>query len=703
MKNRLLLLSTVLILVALPVFSGSIQGRVMADESDEPLLGADIVISCLETGAATDARGEFRIDGLPEGRHTVRIAYMGYKTVEKVILLKKNESFHHEFKLQESVINTDVVVITATRTAKSLKNVPALTQVVSRQQLEATGAVSAQEVLNELPALDFAPDRHGANITMQGLGPKYVLFLVDGERMAGEVKGNIDFSRINTTDIERIEIVKGASSCLYGSNAIAGVVNVITQRTTQPFQFDLYSRFSAYQELSLGGSVGFKIGWLASKTNVIRKQSDGYDLNPEDINRTVEKYHDISIMQKLTLTPVDRLVIRSTVSSYMQDRLEARRVVRNKYPRYSDFNFNLNARYEVNQRMIVETSYHSDNYDTKDVLERLNDEERNTYEHHSQTRRLMGHYCLNLNHTLTGGLELDAERVFSTRITGENHKAHDWILFFQDDMTLGHPWKGVAGFRTNRHSEYGAHWTPTASLMYQALPINLRATYARGFKSPTLKELYMNWDHGGGGPYVFGNPDLQPETSDYVSFSAEYIDESVNASLSLFRTELENMIDSRPLPGDPNVNYYGNINQAMTQGMEMLIKGDLGFDVVLSGGYSFVDSKDESTSRPLLGRARHTGTIQLEYHNHKSRMNANIRGKFVGTKIWEETINPETQDLDQIRQKAHVIWRLTAMKTIMNTWKLTGGIENIFDYQDPDYLITPGRVFYGGFQFLYNK
>ncbi len=117
-----------------------------------------------------------------------------------------------------------------------------------------------------VPGLDVNHFGTRTSITLQGMDAKYVLFLVDGERIAGEVNGDIDYSMLNMENIDRIEVVKGASSSLYGSNAIGGVINIITKRITESFDGKFYSRYSKYNELVSGGGISLKkgiIGWPA--------------------------------------------------------------------------------------------------------------------------------------------------------------------------------------------------------------------------------------------------------------------------------------------------------------------------------------------------------------------------------------------------------------------------------------------------------
>ena len=139
----------------------------------------------------------------------------------------------------------------------------------------------------------------------------------------------------------------------------------------------------------------------------------------------------------------------------------------------------------------------------------------------------------------------------------------------------------------------------------------------------------------------------------------------------------------------------------MTQGIEWLLKLDMGKGLAFSGGYSLIDSEDKTTGKPLYGRARHTGTVKLEYRHVRFGFSANLRAKFISSKLWGEEIDESTNKLIKYEQSPYSIWRFTATKTLFSYVKFTAGVDNIFDYRDTDYLITPGRVIYGGFNISY--
>jgi len=249
-----------------------------------------------------------------------------------------------------SPIDLDQVVVTATRTPKKLKDTPVITQVITAQQIEQRGLSNIQDLLQqEVPGLNFQEVGYGTDIDIQGLGAKHILFLIDGERMAGENSGNIDYQRINLYNIDHIEIVKGASSALYGSQAMGGVINIITKQAKNKIEVNAGVRYAEKNQdnsdvigvskkhkedidkpnIDANASVGIKCGKIVSNTNFAMKQRDAYRLYDSegyikyfpayDYTEVVEKsqsptdiagYQDFSVSEKLKFDISNNIDIR---------------------------------------------------------------------------------------------------------------------------------------------------------------------------------------------------------------------------------------------------------------------------------------------------------------------------------------------------------------------------------------------------------
>src|SRR5450759_1851563 len=251
-----LYLIIIFLLIPTAIFSqlANISGHVTLTDSISGT-GATIVIQGTTLGTVTDKNGFYRIDKIKPGTYTLRVSLLGYETHQVSIVIQKGNN-NSDFILAESNINLDEVVVTGTRSEKTLKNVPVLTQVISARKMLELGITNVTDALATMvPGVNVSHNGTLVTVTLQVMDSKYVLFLIDGERIAGEVHGDINYSMLNLENIDRIEIIKGASSSLYGSNAIGGVINIITKKINEPFDAKFYSRYSKYNELYSGGSI----------------------------------------------------------------------------------------------------------------------------------------------------------------------------------------------------------------------------------------------------------------------------------------------------------------------------------------------------------------------------------------------------------------------------------------------------------------
>ena len=227
-----------LLLAAVPEIMSAryvVRGRI-TDKNSEPLAGAGIVVRGLSgVGAMTDARGEYSLEIPDNEPHTVVVSFMGFMTQSRLVRPESGRNagrkdvcpeLTENFALEENPMTIDQVVVTGTRTPKTLMEVPIVTRVISGPDISRSDATNIQDLLiTELPGIEFSYSMdQQVNVNLQGFGGSSVLFLIDGERIAGETLDNIDYNRLNLDNIERIEIVKGGASSLYGSNAVGGVL-----------------------------------------------------------------------------------------------------------------------------------------------------------------------------------------------------------------------------------------------------------------------------------------------------------------------------------------------------------------------------------------------------------------------------------------------------------------------------------------------
>lgn len=190
-------------------------------------------------------------------------------------------------------------VVTATRSEEPLADTPVATEVITRDEIAASGAENVAEVLDERPGVEIVRSFAGANIYLQGLDPEYMLVLVDGQRVIGRVNGAVDLARIPVDDIERIEIVRGASSALYGSDAIGGVINIITRRAGEPLEADVSLAYGSFNATDLRTHAGMQRGrWNASLTAGWHR-SDAFDIDPFEPSTNGSAFDELEVGGRL--------------------------------------------------------------------------------------------------------------------------------------------------------------------------------------------------------------------------------------------------------------------------------------------------------------------------------------------------------------------------------------------------------------------
>jgi outer membrane receptor for ferrienterochelin and colicins len=668
----------------------SLSGHITGSDSSS-VSGATILLKGTPLGTISDNEGSFRLIKIKPGSYTIHVSLLGYESQEKPIIILKGGN-HADFILSESNINLNEVVVTGTRTEKALKDVPVLTQVISAHQMLNLGITNVPDALqNMVPGLDVSQFGTRTSITLQGLDAKYVLFLVDGERIAGEVNGDIDYSMLNMENIERIEVVKGASSALYGSNAIGGVINIITKRITESLDGKFYSRYSKFNELFSGGGISLKKGIFGSRTSLNFRHTDGYDITPDTPHDWSQNpFVSFSASQKFEITPSSRFTLIPYLRYYHFERgnVSARPV----HDLYQDLNAGLKGYYFMGNHSF-DFSYYRDRYNTFNVLEQLNNKKDRISYDIIQTLRTQGNFHISDINTLTAGFEFNHESLFSLRNEGGLKDEGEQVLYFQEDIRSGKTLNIVVGVRAAYHSSYGFNLAPKISILLKKKFLNFRMSTGSGFRSPSLKELYMNFDHFGEW-YIIGNKDLKPESSRYISGSVEFSKSWNNTSVSLYRNVLSNMITDRWLPDSIKLTrQYQNIASASVYGIDFLSKQKIFKGLWLNTGYSYVHSYDNQTGLQLYGTTRHSGNISADYSFKEKNysFSAQLYCKLMGEKFYEITSDSTYRD------RPYNSWRLTISQEY-RWFRFSTGLDNIFNVKIPQNIdyISPGRRFFVG-------
>src|SRR5690625_5298855 len=214
--------------------------------------------------------------------------------------------------LEAEIYQSPTVVVTATRTSRYLEEVSIPVQVVTGSEIDQSGSVRISDVLAEQSGLQLISD-HGTGVQIQGFDPDYTLIMIDGKPLIGRTAGTLDLTRVSVRNVKQIEIVKGPSSALWGSEALAGVVNIITTRGYEPFSGGVTTRYSRFNTLDTGADLSVDIGGWRSDLFINHNRSGGYSLNPNSISQTVPEYGRTTLSYRAGVGLSDRVELEGSV------------------------------------------------------------------------------------------------------------------------------------------------------------------------------------------------------------------------------------------------------------------------------------------------------------------------------------------------------------------------------------------------------
>lgn len=608
-----------------------IKGVVMT-ANGEPLAGASIVVEGTNINCGSNSKGEFSLNVQKDKVYKLRVSYLGY--TPRLITVPASGHPPLKIKLQPSETALNELVVTGSRYERQLKDVPVITRVISREEIETVNPVDFTTLLEyTLPGIQFYYNTMSQvpEITYQGMDAKAVLFLLDGERISGESgDSNIDYSRFNINDIERIEVVRGAASTLYDSRAIGGVINIITKKSVRPFTASMHTRYAGKKGQSYSASAGVNLHRFSSLTSFGWRKRDSYlvkdeqgkqkeIINPDGsvtksktdpVAFNIYGYSIMDISQKLSYNFTDRFTGSARISYYTnkRDKYDNARY----YQRYRDLILSGKLKWQFADNQNLDLSYIRDNYIKDNVY--VDDDER-VYGNVNSTIRL---YYTGMfgKHTLSGGVDLlreDMKHHFMKDTATVHMNQYSFCL--QDDWQLTDKMNVVVGVRGDKGGSYRLHFTPKVSVLYRPLKtITLRAGYSQGYRIPNLKELYQEFNMGGMGIMMYGNKDLKPEEGTQISASVEYDYKGLNLSVSTYHNRYKNKISYEYIsPGKSwNMKYVNALN-VKTTGVEVTANYKLPFGLRFSGGYSYVYDYDERDGYNMSWVRPHSARLSSVY------------------------------------------------------------------------------------------
>ena len=710
--------------------------------TQQPLLGAHITIAPHKEHqdtliVITDKDGKAFINLEKENAsYFYKVNMMGYMPVSGTLLATEKEV---NVVLKEDVMHLNGVVVTGSRTERPVKLSPITTQVLGGKALVDAGYSDLQHALQqETPGMNIQKVGFGNEISMQGLDARHVLFLQDGERMTGDMAGNLDYERFNLHAIDRIEIVKGASSTLYGSRASGAVINLISKKTQKPLDIQAGVRFAQMNQrnykqpnpkdflymfeknsdrpnLQSWISAGIKQGKFTSQTDVWYSSSDAFYMYqsekdkkvytkeanpflPHDITLTsiaprspmgIEGTEHLSVAQKLYYEPSKSLSLQAYGSMFFMNSYDL--IQDMTFSQSRDFMAGIKLKYDIKDWFTVNLSLHGDFYDRFKRHERI-DERKNVYKSKIFEPRLTLTSSYFTGHNIIFGVEHTTDELTSDRFVNRRmttRSLHETEYFLQDEWTVNSHWMLSSGVRTNFSKAFGFMWMPKIAIKYA--PDNhwaLRANYSMGYRAPSIKELFFNWDHLGMFQ-IKGSENLQSEKNNYFSLGAEYSKDrffiNVNAYANIFNKKIEGVWRIY----DMQYNFeYINLKSQRMLGVEAIMKWRMTDNFMLNATYSYVNVSKQNgiqvnTTSPHAATASIDYTLNRPNYRLKSIFSTSIMGekKFdVQDRVWVKEHNKSYDAYFRCILPTYVLCNLSVVQTFYNKVKLTIGVDNIFNY-----------------------
>ena len=600
-------------------------------------------------------------------------------------------------------IELEKIVVTATRTPVSLKDAPGAVTIIMAEDIKDIAAGNLLDIIRETAGVSIIGRIVGGRkvVSIRGFDSRNSLIMIDGKRIVASdpVFGHSDFEQnwVPIESIERVEVVRGPMSSLYGSDAMGGVVNVITKKTTDKWhggakiggglRHDGNGGRNQNYAIHAGGPVlKDKIGVAVSAEFIWDENTP--DKDDQQISELEEK-EVFSVGGKLTFTPTNNHTLEAAVNIVNDDRWrESAFWIRHHEGFYEleKRNFSLswsgtmgpaNSTLQVYRSDIDKLSQKKYKYaKTEDYPERLTNDVLD-----GQTSFSIG------SNMFTMGGELRNDELESTTIINGKDDVTRGALFIQDEISLfGNRLLLTPGVRWDNHEKFGSETSPRIYALYKITDlINLKAGYGHAFRAPTIKQISKGY-HAAFGPHeFFGNPDLQPETSDAYEAGIEYFGDKIFARVIYFYNDIKDLIDWRQIgkKGMTRLFRATNIDDATTKGVEAEVGVTLPHGLALSCNYTYLSAKDTQNNVRLDEKPRHTVNAKLKYVCDTIGLSASLRFQYIADQVLlDQGLFRNKNEL--MDAPDYSLWNFSIRKTLLNNVEIRMGVDNIGDVRLAD-------------------
>ena len=584
------------------------------------------------------------------------------------------------------------VVVTATRTENKVSNIPLPIQVISAKTIRLSGSQKLIDILQMQSGLVVAnnplgtslqgyPNPFGDGIQMQGLDPAYTMILINGEPLVGRNAGIVNLGRIAIGNIKQIEIIRGPATCLYGSDALAGVINIITE-IPEKNAFNFQTHYATNNTLGLTASASLRQRKTAIELFANRYSSDGYDLDKNIYGKTIDPFADYSANAKFIYDINDKSKFTLSGRFFSEKQFNNYLIYTEQQPKVvtgstTETDKSLYARFDhkVDKRLNYTGSLYASSYNnnaTVFVKETDSLYEKIELDELMIRPEIQVNIGKNPSSLFVSGAGYNFETINSTRYSSLK-RMNSWYVFVQKQMQLKGKTNIILGARFDKNSLYPAQLSPKLAIAYKLNPaFILKGSIGAGFKAPDFRQQFLSFSNSLIGYTLLGaqelghglqalqkagqiSPDiniapylvaseLSPEKSIGINAGFDYtINEHAVFKVNLFRNDISNLIESYNLPfnktNNQSIYSYMNLNKVFTEGAEANFSYIFNSNFSLHAGYQYLIAKDKEVlhqikQKRLFKRDPVTFETSLvtkkEYKGlyNRSRHTANLRFQY---------------------------------------------------------------------------
>lgn len=653
----------------------------------------------------------------------------------------------------------DEVIITATRTLRQLSSLPMPVQLVSKLDIKQSNSLRLGDILNEQTGLITIPDFGGGEgIQLQGLDSQYTLILIDGVPLVSRSAGTLDLNRVTVGNIKQIEIVKGASSSLYGSEALGGVVNIITDRPKFGLEAEANIRSGSFGTTDVALSLNQRKDKLGLSFFINRYSSEGFDFDESTPVPNVSPFSNYTFDTKISYEFSDKLnmVFAGRYFLQNQDNITQNATTSEVFTgdsQVDEWNTRLTTTYQVNKNFETIFELYATQYKAEEFL---NDSSGNIFSASDFNQQFIRtEFRSTWTHgenELTTGLGLTHETLERTFFSTKPIFNAPFV-FAQYDWNPNEDLNIIVGARYDDHNQYESQFNPKFAINYEINEkLSVKGSAGRGFKAPDFRQLFFNFTNSTVGYRVLGynlvtstipdlinqnqvilrqginlddfNGDLKPESSHNYNLGFVYKPfKKVKLDLNLFRNDISNLIDTRAIAtivaNGQNIFSYQNIDEVFTQGLEFNASYKPSNRWRMSVGYQLLYAKDkeavdifesgsvinqggteivlfENQYFGLFNRSRHMGNVKIFHTIPQWNLDMNLRATYRSRFGLFDSNGNNYLDTFDVFANGYSIVDIAFNKRLFKKYEIGIGADNVFNFTDPQNINNiAGTLFYG--------